>query len=250
MNGFTGRRTTQADATHPLFDNSASTLPLPAPPRALEMTAWNTLNQLDPSLGRQIWNEFAMAGLLPPDPSTDGKPTPLDLSTMDLETALWTVFTGRAQAVEKFLRDEIEIVQQKNDAMSQLNGLLTALNAMDAAMPSAAKSDANVSSSVGTTKWPDLMQQVNSAIDLVSAGTNLKLFSTPDGHISTATQYNELKIAIQQIKGQVDSLGTNQQSEMLRLQSLTTKRNECYDLISTHTQKIGDVRNRIIQGIT
>lgn len=237
-----------ATTNAPLWDCTDSTLPLPAPPRALEMTAWNALNSLDPSLARQIKSQFAQAGLLPAvDPTNT--PTPLDLSTMDLETALWTVFTGRAQAVEEQLRAQIQIVQQKNDAMNQLNGLLTALNAMDAAMPSGAKSDANVAKSVGDAKWADLSQQINSAIDQVSAGTNLKLFTTADGKISKDTPYNELKIAIQQVKGQVDSLGTNQQSETLRLQSLTSKRNECYDLISTHTQKIGDVRSRIIQAI-
>jgi hypothetical protein len=56
----------------------------------------------------------------------------------------------------------------------------------------------------------------------------------------------DLKGALEALKGQLDSLGNNQQTEMLTLQSLTTKRNECYDILTNFLSKISATRSKIV----
>ena len=56
----------------------------------------------------------------------------------------------------------------------------------------------------------------------------------------------ELDKAITELKGQIDSLGSTQQMDMLRLQSLSNKRNEAFDLMTNFMKKFADKRDAII----
>jgi hypothetical protein len=51
---------------------------------------------------------------------------------------------------------------------------------------------------------------------------------------------------IEQLKSQIDSLSNSQQMDMLRLQSLTNKRNEAFELMTNFIKKIQDSRASII----
>jgi hypothetical protein len=48
------------------------------------------------------------------------------------------------------------------------------------------------------------------------------------------------------LKGQLDALGNSQQMDMLRLQSLSNKRNEAFDVMSNFIKKMADNRASII----
>lgn len=59
-------------------------------------------------------------------------------------------------------------------------------------------------------------------------------------------QLAKLDGQIQQLKSQLDSLSNSQQMDMLRLQSLSNKRNEAFDLMTNFIKKMQDSRSSII----
>ena len=56
----------------------------------------------------------------------------------------------------------------------------------------------------------------------------------------------KLDAQIQDIKTQIDSASNTQQMDMLRLQSLSQKRNEAFELMSNFAKKLADSRSEII----
>ncbi|MFN4283324.1 MAG: DM9 repeat-containing protein [Alphaproteobacteria bacterium] len=56
----------------------------------------------------------------------------------------------------------------------------------------------------------------------------------------------KLDLQIAQLKGQIDSLNSSQQMDMLRMQSLTNKRNEAFDLMTNFIKKVQDNRSSIL----
>jgi hypothetical protein len=56
----------------------------------------------------------------------------------------------------------------------------------------------------------------------------------------------DLDKAVANLKGQIDALSNSQQMDMLRLQSLSNKRNEAFDLMSNFVKKNQDNRSSIV----
>ncbi|WP_042478512.1 hypothetical protein [Bacillus ndiopicus] len=56
----------------------------------------------------------------------------------------------------------------------------------------------------------------------------------------------ELEKQINDLKGQIDSLGNSQQMDMLRLQSMSNKRNEAFDVMTNFVKKMQDSRSSIL----
>ena len=52
--------------------------------------------------------------------------------------------------------------------------------------------------------------------------------------------------AVNEIKSSLDNLGNTQQMEMLRLQGLTGKRNEAFDVMTNFIKKMQESRSSII----
>jgi len=50
----------------------------------------------------------------------------------------------------------------------------------------------------------------------------------------------------QTLKNQIDALSSSQQMDMLRLQSLSNKRNEAFDVMTNFIKKMQDSRSSII----
>jgi hypothetical protein len=206
----------------------------------LDPVALSTLITLNPKVGNWWQALYIGQGLLPPGglaALTRGNTA----SDEDIETLLWLVFIDRAQAIEDELREQIATTQLKNQQLGKLNTLLGTLNKMAAAVPSGAGAGDKLSDKVDAS-FSSLAAEVNTAI----ADSGAKLFSGL-GTITMTTKKQDLDGAIAQLRGQIDSLGNNQQTEMLRLQSLTTRRNECYTIISNFLEKTGANRKGIIE---
>lgn len=60
---------------------------------------------------------------------------------------------------------------------------------------------------------------------------------------------DELKAQIQELKSQIDALSNSQQMDMLRLQSLSNKRNEAFDTMTNFVKKMQDSRSSIINNM-
>ncbi|MFC5530955.1 hypothetical protein [Cohnella yongneupensis] len=153
-----------------------------------------------------------------------GGMTQVEVSSMDLETAMMAVQSQRAQLLETQLKDQIASVQAKNDQISKINNALNELNSQLATLPSDAKADS------------PLTLSANAASALTAAGLN---YTAPKNK-------GELAGLIQQIKSQVDAMSNSQQMDMLRIQSLSNKRNEAFDIMTNFIKKMADSRSSII----
>ncbi|CCH05443.1 hypothetical protein ACOTDN_29015 [Achromobacter xylosoxidans] len=79
-------------------------------------------------------------------------------------------------------------------------------------------------------------------VDQISAKVAGLEASIKENTASIETNKNDITAA----KNQVDSLGNTQQMEMLRLQGLTNKRNEAFDVMTNFLKKMRDSRSSII----
>lgn len=101
----------------------------------------------------------------------------VDISSMDIETALMMVQQERARLLDAQLQVQIQAVQNRNQQIADLNAQLE------------------------------------------------------------AAQQRGDQAAVQSLKGQIDALSNSQQMDMLRLQSLSNKRNEAFDLMTNFIKK-------------
>lgn len=113
----------------------------------------------------------------------------LDLSQMDLETALMAVQSQRVQLLDQQLKQQIEETQRRNEQIARLSEALAA-----------------------------------------------------------ARIAND-QVREREIKAQLDALSNSQQMDMLRLQSLSNKRNEAFDMMTDFIKKMQDSRASIINNM-
>lgn len=186
-----------------------------------------------------------------------GGVTPLNIQGMDLESAMMAVQTNRANLLETQLKDQISAVQAKNDQIAKLNQALGQLNKLAAKFPSDAKAGDKINDHVKANDYQQ-EKEINSALH--AAG--VRPFSEDNGEWSGKgrmigeavyhgglggnTTKGQLDGAIQQIKSQIDSASNSQQMDMLRLQSLSNKRNEAFDLMTNFIKKMQDSRSSIL----
>ena len=62
-------------------------------------------------------------------------------------------------------------------------------------------------------------------------------------------EVGQVRTSIQQMRGQIDSQTNSKQMDMLRLQSLSNKRNEAFDVMSNFTKKVQESRSSIIDNM-
>ncbi|WP_298208965.1 hypothetical protein [Acidovorax sp.] len=199
---------------------------------------------------------------------------------------MMAVQSNRANLLEAQLKDQVSSVQAKNDRISSLNQLLGSLNKAAAAMPADAKAGdkvgissdtaADISAAAGSAgitlpaelsvpkKW--VVQLGDSTFTASEAEKNeferLKAQGKPFsvlgvqvsiGSITPSTPQptpqptkGQLDGFIQEVKSQIDSMSNSQQMDMLRLQSLSNKRNEAFDVMTNFIKKMQDSRSSII----
>src|SRR5690606_20996058 len=150
---------------------------------------------------------------------------------------------------------QIEAVQARNDQVAKLNNVLSALNKAVATFPSDAKAGAKVpgysDASIGApindaiqaAGISDMgfkqggvgkMTDPSGGLKDLAAGTNVMQKDVTKG---------ELDAAITTVKGMIDSQSNSQQMDMLRLQSLSNKRNEAFDVMTNFVKKMQDSRS-------
>ena len=202
---------------------------------------------------------------------------------MDIESMLMAVQSNRANLLEQQLMGEMKNVQAKNEQIAALNSKLTVLTGASQlaytdnkttpeATLTAAQLTALGASATKVPTWEVTLQdgtkiQVNEAGKKEAEDYKAKnwafrssdysgkkgIKSIVDKGIQTDptavpkfANKGELDKAITELKSQVDSLGSTQQMDMLRLQSLSNKRNEAFDLMTNFMKKFADKRDAII----
>ncbi|WP_187395263.1 hypothetical protein [Pigmentiphaga aceris] len=196
-----------------------------------------------------------------------------NLQSMDLETALMMVQSERTKLLDSQLQTQIQEVQNRNALVAKLNTVLNGLNAYAAKCGTDAKSTA---SGWDANAVKDIEVPLNDAMrdagitDLGFTGNGQRSVLNADGTkqpVATVSGTNHLRgseitsggnimnggttkgqidAAITKVKGQIDALGNTQQMDMLRLQSMSNKRNEAFDVMTNFVKKMQESRSSII----
>ena len=149
-------------------------------------------------------------------------PTPnVDTLSLDLETALLAVQSQRASQLNAQLADQIAAVQQLNAKL----GSLAAATAAVQAFISAPGEEAFAAASKATR----------------DAGVSHAFLDAP-----VAERPAQAAALLTHLKAVTDASANSQQMDMLRLQSLSGKRNETFDLMSDFVKKMQESRSSII----
>lgn len=147
-----------------------------------------------------------------------------NLQSMDLDTAVMAVQSNRASLLDNQLKAQLDSVQQRNQQISELN------DAINNARNIESKLDSDQMAAADYAQLKQLIQQLNIRVE----GTG------PDAN----------KRALEKIKdtakSQIDGLSNSQQMDVLRLQSLSNKRNEAFDLMTNFLKKMQANRSSII----
>ena len=185
------------------------------------------------------------------------------LQGMDLETMMMMVQTERTKLLDSQLQSQIKAISDRNNNIAKLNNVLNTLNAAAAAFSANAGPDDKIPN-WNQAKIDSIEKPLNDAIQ--SAGVTGLGFGPEKGQTSAVhtgnTHFNNLPggenimkgsttkaqidAAITKIKGAIDNQSNSQQMDMLRLQSLTNKRNEAFDVMTNFIKKMQDSRSSII----
>ena len=167
------------------------------------------------------------------------------LEGADLETALMLVQHARVKLLDDQLATQMKEVDARNKKIAQLNDVLAGLNQVSAQFLSDAK-PTDTPENWDQDKKDSIETPLNDAIQTAGI-TDLGFSGTSGANIldGSATKA-EIDAAITKVKGMIDGLSNTQQLDMLRLQSMTGKRNEAYDIMTNISKKLQDNRNSII----
>lgn len=143
---------------------------------------------------------------------------------MDLETALMAVQGQRASLLEDQLKDQINAVNDRNKGIASANSAMSDIRNL-----TAGKNDSDTFTLSEDTK-----------------NTLKSLGITPPGGDNGKPTKAQLTATLEEIKGKIDAESNNQQMDMLRLQSLSNKRNEPFDLMTNFIKKMNDSRSSVL----
>jgi ribosome-associated translation inhibitor RaiA len=148
------------------------------------------------------------------------------LESMDIESALMMVQMNQAKLLEGQLKEQIDAITAINETIAKLNSLL---NKFRTKYDEAGKDEKK------HAKVDDELIQLCKESDFSNS------FKT--GESLKKEQWEEY---VNQVKRKIEEISDLQQTEMLSLQSLSTKRNETFELMTEFIRKSQDARSKII----
>jgi hypothetical protein len=206
---------------------------------------------------------------------------PVNIQGMDLETAMMAVQTNRANLLEQQLKSQMDAVQSKNNQIAGLNQALGALNGVVAK-----HADKKVTDNVGVTAEdamnihagftaagmtpPKELIKEYSVTGLKADGKQTAAMTLTPDQFAAAQKDGKFTVAgktytlasftpvaqtltkgdaekvVANLKSQIDGMTNSQQMDMLRLQSLSNKRNEAFDIMTNFIKKMQENRSSII----
>lgn len=175
-----------------------------------------------------------------------------NVQSMDLETAMMMVQSQRANLLDGQLKTQMESVQNRNAQIGKLNEALATLN-VAAATYGDAKADTKLGNSAAAFTAEKNVNDALAAAGVTTAFTT----ASPGGMLNNGTRAgggsldstvtkSQIDAAVSNVKGMIDAQSNSQQMDMLRLQSLSNKRNEAFDLMTNFVKKMADSRSSIV----
>ncbi|OZI33306.1 hypothetical protein CEG14_19765 [Bordetella genomosp. 1] len=223
----------------------------------------------------------------------------MDLSSMDLETALMQVQSQRSQLLEASLQTQLAAVNQRNQDIAKLNeqtnGLSSAnldLQTSNVELGTKIAELKDLQGRLAASKCPDdngwyglswgqgddaalshqTLKQIEDAGLIIPTGDDKprdvdgngtmdakgkvvqnfvdqlagKIAGMEAQMTANNKQIDANKVEIDKNKSAIDTLSNSQQMDMLRLQGLTNKRNEAFDVMTNFVKKMQENRSSII----
>ncbi|OZI57325.1 hypothetical protein CAL27_23425 [Bordetella genomosp. 1] len=223
----------------------------------------------------------------------------MDLSSMDLETALMQVQSQRSQLLEASLQTQLAAVNQRNQDIAKLNeqtnGLSSAnldLQTSNVELGTKIAELKDLQGRLAASKCPDdngwyglswgqgddaalshqTLKQIEDAGLTIPTGDDKprdvdgngtmdakgkvvqnfvdqlagKIAGMEAQMTANNKQIDANKVEIDKNKSAIDTLSNSQQMDMLRLQGLTNKRNEAFDVMTNFVKKMQENRSSII----
>lgn len=164
-----------------------------------------------------------------------------NIQSMDIETALMMVQTERTKILDAQLKTQIQEVQNRNEQVTRLNTVLSTLNALQSKFP---QNGSATDPAFRVPGLPDALRESWTALTKANADAGITDLGLP-GSVDAVTR-GGLDAAISKVKGMVDAAGNSQQMDMLRLQSMSNKRNEAFDVMTNFVKKMQESRSSII----
>ncbi len=197
-----------------------------------------------------------------------------EIQEQDVETVLLVVESQRARLLETQLAQQIEHIKARNERISKLNDLLVTLNDISKyfkgtdgshkmrdqkGWKDAAKTNPKLAETVKAELQKAFDEAGISPKDLAGTQGLIKFSKCSEkkrswflaplretwGEVG-GIKFGQLSYAIEKVRGMIDGLNNSQQTETLRLQSLSNKRNEAYDVMSNFIKKMQDNRSSIV----
>lgn len=163
-----------------------------------------------------------------------------DIKGLDLETAMMAIQSQRANLLEGQLRTQLDAISARNTAIAELNALLGELKKLRPGGTEPEKwGNLGASAAEGRANYARLKAAG------VSFPTGADEVNEPGTGIYDAKQ-KTFDAWAEQVKGKIDSMNSSQQMDMLRMQSLTNKRNEAFDLMTNFIKKMADSRSSVL----
>ncbi|THF57280.1 hypothetical protein [Pseudothauera rhizosphaerae] len=166
--------------------------------------------------------------------------TSVDIKNLDIESAMMLVQSQRAQLLEGQLKTQMEDVSNRNKEIAKLNDLLDKLRTQ---RPGGTDPE----------KWGNMGADKAAGREIYAAVKEAGLtMPTGDDEVNEPgtgiydAKQKTYDTWIEGIKGKIDSLNSTQQLDMIRLQSLTNKRNEAFEIMTNFISKMSKSRESIV----
>jgi len=147
----------------------------------------------------------------------------ISLTAFDLEGALRAVQDQRVRLLDQQLSSQVTDVQKRNARVVTLNAAITALNAYVAG-----PTDESLATGIAAAR-----PAVESHVLLSATSDSTEVRTAAADLVAT-------------LRGELDAVTNTQQMDMLRLSSLTDKRSEAFDLMSSFLKKMQGSQSSII----
>ena len=165
-----------------------------------------------------------------------------DIKGMDLESAMMAVQSKRADLLESQLKGQVDTIGNRNKEIAKLNGLIVTLKGLRPA-----GTDPKAWGNLGKDKasGKQLYDQLKAAGVAIPDSGEDKVDEAGGAGIYDARQ-KTFDTWAEQLKGKIDAQNSSQQMDMLRMQSLTNKRNEAFELMTNFIKKMADSRSSVL----
>lgn len=197
----------------------------------------------------------------------------LDIQTADIELLIAAIQLNRASLIEDQMREQVQAVKSRNDALVRMNTLKSDLTTQKSYfsgktangelieqpqydVPNADKElfrrdyDKDPAGTLEKAKIGGYGEKFKQLAVLAQSMSDAGLDDATVGKVATGRiTATELDAAITATTAKSDNLSSSQQIDMIRLQSLQQRRGEAFDLVTNIFKKMGDNRSNVVSNM-